>query len=107
LLNALEAVQAVEAVQKAQKRIDRTQYPESTTFFSKLDRWLYYAVSDTKVCDLCRFFEEQQPADGYPGDWLRGNFPYLEILDVDEIAANVHPNCRCALKRVINLPEEE
>jgi len=106
-MEALYAVEAVEAVLKAKHRIDREQYPLSTTFFSVLDRWLYYAVSDTKVCPTCMFFENQQPAGGYSGDWLRGNFPYLEILDVDEIAANVHPNCRCVLKRIINLPEEK
>ena len=100
-----EAVEIVMAVQEAQKRIDRTQYPLSTTFFSKLDHWLYNAVS-TGACDTCLFFERMQPADGYPGDWLRMNFPYLEIVDVDTIYPNVHPNCRCTLSRVINLPEE-
>jgi len=100
-MQALEAVQAVEAVRKAQKRIDREQYPESTTFFSENDLWEYDAVADTVVCEECRYYEE---IGTFNGDLLRTFFPYMEIVDSDEIEVNVHPNCRCVLKRVINLP---
>ena len=101
-----EAVQIVNAVIEAKKRIDRQHYPQSTTFFSKLDRWLYHEVTDGRLCQVCRFNATQQPAGGFPGDWIRINFPYLEIVDSDEIEVNAHPNCRCVMKRVIDLPED-
>jgi hypothetical protein len=91
----ISAVRAVAAI----KRIDREQYPETVTFFSEKDQWIFNAVSDIRVCELCLSFED---IGIFSGDLLRTFFPYLEIVDVDEIEANVHPNCRCMLKRIIN-----
>lgn len=101
-----QAVEAAQVYREAKKRIDRGRILKSVTFYSKLDRWLYDASLDSKVCRTCRFYEDNQPVDGFPGDWLRINFPYHIIDDVDEVSANVHPHCRCKLKRVINPPEK-
>lgn len=74
----------------------------TATFFSELDVWLYVEVMDAKVCLVCR--RNARWSDmygGFKGDHLRANFPYLEIVDVNTIKANVHPNCRCFLLRKI------
>ena len=97
----LKAVQAVQAVLD-KKWILEGEYPPNTTFFSILDRWQYSAISDTKVCLLCRQYED---IGEFSGNILRGLFPYLEIVSVDLIYPNVHPNCRCYLERVIEKEE--
>ena len=71
---------------------------EHATFFSELDVWLFDARLDSKTCPLCRVADE---IGEFRGNNLRMNFPYLEIIDVGTIKANVHPNCRCYLRRVM------
>jgi len=92
-------VEAVKAVQRI--KLEHRHEPGPTaTFFSEHDVWLYVAVIDSKVCEACR--ENEKWSDihgGFKGDHLRSHFPYLEIIDVNTIAANVHPNCRCYLTR--------
>ena len=99
----IEAIQAIDAVLEAKKRID---FPvrHGVTFFSAHDQWLYVAVLDAKVCDLCRSYEEKGM---FTGDELRRTFPYLEIIDEDMIKVNVHSDtCRCFLMRYVGEPEE-
>ena len=97
----VEMVQAVEAV----KRIPPGQRP-GITYFSVYDVWLFQARSDTKVCDLCRHYEEWGEITG---NMLRAEFRYLTILDENTIGGQepdggglVHPNCRCYLMRQIS-----
>jgi hypothetical protein len=86
----------VEAV-KATRRIKPEHRGEfNATFFSRLDFWTYHAVFDTKLCDRCA---EHAKTKMFAGSDLRRIFPNLEIIDVNIIAANVHPNCRCFLMR--------
>ena len=96
LVSVVHAVRAVSALKRRPE-----PWRPVVTYFSIHDIWLYQAVADAKVCELCRRYEEHGE---FHGNHLRRNFPYLEILDVNTIAANVHPNCRCYLIRLI---EEE
>ena len=68
-------------------------------FFGKYDIWMYDAVLDSKLCDLCLEFEK---TPRYLGNELRSNFPYLEVVDANTIKANVHPNFRCVLHRIVD-----
>ena len=97
----LKAVQAVQAVLD-KKWIPEGEFPPSTTFFSIMDRWQYNAIMDTRVCELCRQYED---FGEFNGAMLRTFFPYLEIVDVGLILAHVHPNCRCYLERVMEKEE--
>jgi hypothetical protein len=85
ILDVVKAVQAVEAVEKFLE-----------TFFSAADVWRYEAISDDKACPRCLYYEQ---IGAFSGDMLRQTFPYLETLDENTIAPNVHPNCRCRLHR--------
>jgi len=51
---------------------------------------------DNRTCPACN---EMDRVGKFIGLHLRRYFPYLEIVDVDTIKANVHPNCRCYLVR--------
>jgi len=97
LQDCVRVISIVKAVQRIPK--PRT----GITFFSENDVWLYQAVMDTKVCPVCTVAEK---IEQFRGNNLRINFPYLEILDVNTIQANVHPNCRCLLVRVIGATEK-
>jgi len=99
----IRAVEAVQAVQKAKKRKPPTR--PGVTFFSEADTWLFNARADTKVCRLCRLYEQWGEIRG---DQLRTEFPYLKIIDENMIAGSepdgrglVHPNCRCFLTRLL------
>lgn len=84
---------AVQAVERRKKRVP----PDSKrTFFSKYDLWIYNAVLDNKLCDLCLSYEK---TPRYFGNELITKFPYLVIVDENTINANVHPHCRCTLTR--------
>ena len=98
----IRAVEAVKAVQRI---------PEGATqsFFGKYDVWRYEGIADEKLCEQClkhvlQFY--------FLGNELRGNFPYLAILDANTIGGSepdgdglVHPNCRCRLHRVTSSHE--
>jgi hypothetical protein len=88
----IEAIRAVEAVQRIPQ-----DTPKQLTFFSKNDEWIFTAVVDNKVCDLCLQYENQT----FTGDELRGKFPFLEIDSLETISPKVHPNCRCHLDRIL------
>ena len=77
----------------------------AVTYFSIEDVWLFQARSDTKVCPVCLALEDEYE---FPGNHLRGRFPYLQILDMNTIGGSgpggtglVHPNCRCYLVRLL------
>ena len=93
-LSAVAAVSSVVAVDAA-KRIP-PEYKQS--FFGEYDLWLYVPVYDEKLCPKCEAHARTQV---FRGTELRSAFPYLEISDEDLIKANVHPNCRCELYRII------
>jgi len=96
----IEAVlSAIIVHEGAQKRVPTPRELPGLTYFSVHNVWLYQEVSDHKTCQLCRDYAEQNKGE-YRGNHLRSIFPYLEILDVGTIKANVHPNCRCLLVRL-------
>lgn len=89
----ISVVKAVDAV---------TRIPEhrlGVTFFSEEDVWIFDATLDNRTCVLCRTAEEIRE---FRGNNLRVNFPYLEIIDMNTIYPNVHPNCRCVLRRLLH-----
>jgi hypothetical protein len=91
----LDAVEAVEIVQAL----------ENLTFWTANDMWSFDTENDDKVCILCSPFSNQI----FPGDQLKGIFPYCTIRDDMTINANVHEprdlNCRCVLNRVVRVGE--
>lgn len=101
---ALEAVLAVEAVRKAAQT--RIHFETQLTFFSVQDEWMYVLnfSSKTGPCQTCKTNEKLE-SGMYRGNHLRAFFPYLEILDVNTIKVNEHPNCRCVLVRVMKTKE--
>ena len=106
-MDVIAVVEAVKAVQRIQFE-HRHEPGRTATFFSVHDVWLYDARADTKVCSACRANEDYSDAHGgFKGDHLRAHFPFLEIMDVGTIAANVHPNCRCLLNRKMDVPVRE
>lgn len=96
----IQVVRAVQLVEGAQKRRDFPTRP-GVTFFSIQDMWLYHGVTDTKICPVCRAFELEYE---FRGNHLRATFPYLELIDENTVKANVHPNCRCYLRRYLGDP---
>ena len=93
----IEAVLATVIVHEAKKR----KIPDwkNIIFFGKHTMWRYVEKSDDRLCPECRFYATKPI---YFGDALRAFFPYLEIMDEDTIRVNVHPNCRCILKRMVD-----
>ena len=98
-LQSLSAVAAVSSVitVSAVERIPEEYKRQS--FFGEYDLWLYVPVYDEKLCPKCEAHAHTQV---FRGNELRSTFPYLEISDEDKILANVHPNCRCELYRVVS-----
>lgn len=66
--------------------------------------WHYVEISDSKLCPVCRA-NARMEGGYYTGNRIRGFFPYLEILDVNTVKVNEHPNCRCVLVRVAKTSE--
>lgn len=90
----MEALHRIEPEHKHKPAVP----PYRATFFSEHDIWLYQAVIDSRVCPICTAHEE---TERFYGNHLRSTFPYLEIIDVQTIKVNAHPNCRCFLSRLI------
>ncbi len=81
----------------------KTRIPEEfryRTYFSIYDGWLYHFVSDDRLCERCAEFAVEQL---FAGNDIRFRFPYLEVIDTEEIEVNVHPHCRCYLTRMVNV----
>lgn len=92
--------QIIQVAKAVQAVIDRTWIPEDlkgSRFFSVEDLWIFIPHYDDRLCGECAEFALGIPF--IPGAQLRSSFPYMEILDENTIAANVHPNCRCELIR--------
>jgi hypothetical protein len=97
LIEVIEAVRVFEAT----KRIpDKYQ---DTTFFSMNDWWLYFRSDAPNMCHQCDFYGGIY---FFAGDKLRGDFPYLEIIDENTIEPHVHPHCGCILLRLFKVPIE-
>ena len=107
----LSAIEAVRAVQKAQKRIDLKQRP-GVTYFSGSDIWLYQLNEIPTTCQDCKSYEDMASSmGGLNGNYIRGLFPYLQILDENTIGGQgeggkglAHPNCGCLLIRHVGDP---
>jgi len=89
--NLINVIYAVKSVEEAKRRI----YVDGVTFFSKNDVWQYIEISDQKLCPVCRA-NARRNGGNYEGAHLRASFPYLDILDVNTIQVNQHPNCLLA-----------
>lgn len=72
---------------------------EKLTFFSENDLWQYDAQADDRLCDRCEYYLHLN-GGLYQGDEILTLFPYMEVTSDDEIAVNLHPNCRCFLFRI-------
>ena len=100
---SLQLIKIVKAVDAVKRR--PVKAPANITFFSEEDVWVFQEVIDTKVCEICRTAAR---IEQFRGNNLRMNFPYLVILNMNEIGGGeldgnglVHPNCRCRLVRVL------
>lgn len=94
VMEAIQSVNCVEAVDAI------TRIPEAyrkQSFFGFYDIWKYIPKFDRKLCPKCL---QNATEVYYVGTFLRGLFPYLEIIDENTIAVNEHPHCRCILTRV-------
>ena len=65
------------------------------TFFSEYDLW-DYGITNINTCKECK----ADVIGVYQGNELRSLFPDLVILNEDEIAPCVHPNCACVMRRL-------
>jgi hypothetical protein len=94
-----ELVDVVKAVIEAKKRIipDIVDAP-GFTYFGARDSWLYFEFDDARICPECRSWGT---ITVYQGNHLRDKFPFLEVISRDRIQVNVHPNCRCYLRRMV------
>jgi len=101
-MSLLTLIRVVEAVYDARNRIPLA-YRGIYTFFSEYDMWLFESERDPKVCVPC----EELDGAVFQGTDLRVRFPYLEILNENEVAANLHINCRCKFTRLSQKLEEE
>ena len=93
-------LQRTTEIQRAHRQVEALKRippdtPARITFFSVHDEWVFTAVFDNVVCPDCLGFENQT----FTGNLLRAKFPDLEIVDLETINPNVHPNCRCRLER--------
>lgn len=95
-------VQPVEIVQVSEAVLALERFLESdlTSFFAATDFWSYENNGDN-VCTLCGAFNNEIMS----GDLVQSTFGDLEIIDSMTIAVNVHPNCKCLLKRVVRVGE--
>jgi len=91
----LAVIHAIEAIKRKPPEL------ATITFFGAHDYWHFRAVIDARTCDVCERLDRRT----FDGIHTREDFPYLEIEDENTIKANVHPNCRCYLFRVITRRE--
>ena len=98
-VSAVKSVKAVIAVNSL-RRIPEEYKPQ--TFFGEHDLWIYVPIYDEKLCPTCEAHARDLV---FRGSELRSKFKYLKIIDDGRIYANVHPNCRCELYRVIGVEQ--
>ena len=92
---ATQLSQIVEAVQAYEKQW-KPKDLDKTTFFGSFDIWYYMGISDDATCTACLMLNQSI----LTGIDLRLLFPYLEIVNDDQILPHVHPNCRCTMLRI-------
>lgn len=90
-----QIVKAVQAFEKQWKPIDFSR----STFFGEFDIWYYMAITDDRTCQPCIMLDQGL----YKGWDIRKLFPYLEIVNDDQVLPHVHPNCRCTMLRLTDL----
>jgi len=61
--------------------------------------WRFRAVGDERTCKDCmkydgKVFHVEDPSE------LEDKFPYGEFEDAHTFRPNIHPNCRCIIKRI-------
>lgn len=93
IINAV--IEYMEAIKRKTADLDKT------TFFGRFDLWYYMAITDDKTCKACLMLDQGI----YVGFDLRKLFPYLTIVNDDQILPSIHRNCRCTLLRVTNLAD--
>lgn len=94
--NVAQAAIVIDAMKRKPEEYERQ------SFFGEYDLWHYIPIFDKKLCDRCLMHAR---TEYFVGTYLRGLFPYLEIVDANIINANVHPNCRCILTRITDAAE--
>ena len=68
-------------------------------FFTSYDYWELHPVNNQRgPCGKCQYYAG---VGVLTGDLLQGMFPYLKVVDDNEIKCNIHPHCQCFLKRVL------
>ncbi|MEM2177039.1 MAG: phage minor head protein [Archaeoglobaceae archaeon] len=60
--------------------------------------WKYHAVGDDKTCADCMRLNNR--VFNAESNELKAIFQYGELISHDTFKPNIHPNCRCILKRV-------
>jgi hypothetical protein len=71
-----------------------------------LQSWLFTSVGGEKVCEECDSHDGEVFEIESEGDLL-SMFEYGEFVDADTFKPNIHPNCRCYMKRLaVEAPEE-
>ena len=90
LISTVDAVEVLEAFKRIPEEF------KGFTFFGMDDRWLYLKSGNPHLCEDCLGYD----GEVFYGDSLRGEFPYLRIIDENTINPNVHPNYECLLIRV-------
>lgn len=93
LLEIVGAVAAVQTVIESKSRIPDGL--RGLTFYSETDEWMFLGSDHPNMCSDCTSYD----GDIYFGTELRSTFPYHTIIDENNIAAQVHPNCTCLLVR--------
>jgi len=91
---ATQLSQIVEAVRAFEKQWK--PQGNRSTFFGSMDIWYYLAINDNDTCTACLMLNQGV----YMGIDLRKLFPFLEVINDDQILPRVHPNCRCTMLRI-------
>jgi len=64
--------------------------------------WQFYAVMDDRTCDICKRWHLriiEVPEDN-PEEILPRLFPFGRFINRTTFAPELHPNCRCRIKRM-------
>ena len=88
MMSDVELVGVLEAVRRIPDGISRRR-----PFFTQGTLWFFLATAG--ACPTCQGYS----GSIFAGDELRSEFPYLNVLDEDTIAPDIHPNCNCTLHR--------
>jgi hypothetical protein len=95
-------INAIRTIQNGDKHWVPAEYRGAVTFFADNDQWQFIASNLSNMCPVC----EGMDLEYFQGPDVRTEFPYLEIIEGNQIYARVHPNCSCALARMGDVIEE-